>query len=293
MRTIRTLAVAAVAVALARPAAAQDRLEEVMFDREFPVDAGADLVALVSDMDLDIRTADVSSARVRVIARARDLSFVDEEFERQRFRAEGRDGGLRVESREEDRDWSARQWRERGGVSFVAEITIPRRFDLDVETGDGDIRIGEVEGDVQLDTGDGDVWIEGVTGARMAFHTGDGDMTVRRLEADEIELRTGDGDLLLERISGALSATTGDGDVELDIERFAGATIRTGDGDVLLTADPSIRAEVDIEGEDLEVSRPFQISGRLSRRHLSGTLNGGGPRLSVRTGDGSVSLRAR
>lgn len=293
MRTTRSLALAALAAAFALPAAAQDRQQEVMFDREFQVGAGGQLLAEVGDMDLDVRTADVSSARVRVIARARDLELAREEYERQRFTAETRGGDLRIETREERRDWSSREWRERGGVSFVAEITIPRRFDLDLETGDGDIRIGEIEGDVLLDTGDGDIWIEGATGSRMSFHTGDGDMVVRRLEADEIELRTGDGDLLLARISGALSATTGDGDVELDIERFAGATIRTGDGDVSVRADASIRAEVEIEGEDLEVSRPFQISGRLSRRHLSGTLNGGGPRLSVRTGDGSVSLRAR
>lgn len=293
MRTSRTLAIAALVSALVTPATAQQRSQEVVFDREFPVEAGATLVALVSDMDLDVRTADVSQARVRVVAWARDLSFAREEFERQRFTAEERGGGLRIESREVERDWSAREWRERGGVSFVAEITVPRRFDLDLRTGDGDIRIGEIAGDVRLDTGDGDISMEGATGTRMSLHTGDGDMIVRRLDAGEIELRTGDGDLLLERISGALTATTGDGDVDLDIERFAGVTIRTGDGDVSVSADPSIRAEVDLEGEDLEVSRPFEVSGRLSRRHLTGTLNGGGPRLSIRTGDGQVSLRAR
>lgn len=297
MRTPRSLArallAAALSTTLALPATAQDRREAVMFERDFPVDAGATLAAVVGDMDLDVRTADVARAHVRVIARARDLDFARDEFDLLRFTAGTNGGGLRIETRELNRNWSLREWREHGGVSFRAEITLPRRFDLDLRTGDGDIRIGEVAGDVSLDTGDGDIWIDGATGSRMAFHTGDGDVTVRRLEADDIELRTGDGDLVLERISGAFTATTGDGDVELDIERFAGATIRTGDGDVTVRADPSLRAELDIEGEDVEVSRPFQVTGRLSRRHLSGTLNGGGPRLSVRTGDGSVSLRSR
>ncbi len=293
MRIKTTVTLAALAATIVSPATAQQRREEVMFERDFQVGAGGRLRVEVGDMDLDVRPGDVSSVHVRVIARARDMSYARERFEDQRFEAEaaGREVHLRTRERSYDGDW--REWRRRGGVSFRAEVTVPREFDVELHTGDGDIRLGDLTGDASLDTGDGDVWIEGITGSRVSLQTGDGDVTVRRLAADEIELRTGDGDLTLERVSGAITASTGDGDVELDIERFAGASIHTGDGDVRIYADASIRADVDIEGEDLEVSRPFTVSGRLDRHHLSGSLNGGGPRLSVRTGDGSVSLRTR
>lgn len=293
MPSARPLALAALAAALATPLAGQDRVREVLFDHEFDVGAGGRLLTEVGDMDLDIRPGEVTSVRVRVIGEARTAAYARDEFERQRFEATASGAEVRIRTREERRDWSLDEWRQRGGVWLRAEITVPRAFDLALHTGDGDVRVGEITGDVSIDTGDGDVWIEGVVGSRVSLHTGDGDMSVRRLEAGDIELRTGDGDLVLERLSGRIDASTGDGDVSLDIERFAGATIRTGDGDVTITADASLAAEVDIAGADLELLRPFEIRGRLGRRHVTGTLNGGGPRLSVRTGDGSVTLRAR
>ena len=100
---------------------------------------------------------------------------------------------------------------------------------------------------------------------------------------------------MIDEISGALEASTGDGDVSIGIGRYEGLSIRTGDGDVTVTAHPSIRATLDIQGEDLELGRSFTltVAGRVSERSLRGTLNGGGPELHVRTGDGSITLRSR
>lgn len=312
MRSSRLVAAAGLAAFIALPASAQERrAQETLFDQSYPASPGQRLVVEVGDMDLDIRTGGGSEARVAVTAYARDLAFARDVFERMDFDA-GADGGeLRVVTRAEDPGYDWREWRDRGGADFVATITIPRSFDLEVRTGDGDITIGAIEGTASIQTGDGDVALEAISGPRISLRTGDGDVTARALEAPEIELRTGDGDLRLDRlvgsvrastgdgdlalrgVEGALRATTGDGDVEIDVARFDGLSVRTGDGDVVILADPSIRAQVEIEGSDLELAEPFTLMGQLRDHRLTGTLNGGGPLLSVRTGDGSVTIRAR
>lgn len=312
MRSSRLIAAAGLAAVVALPAGAQERrAQETLFDQSYSVSAGQRLVVGVDDMDLDIRTGGGSEARVTVTAYARDLAFARDVFERMDFEASAGGGDLRVVTRAEDRDYDWREWRERGGADFVATITVPRRFDLEVRTGDGDIRIGTIEGVASIQTGDGDVTLEGIAGPRVSLRTGDGDVAAGVVEATEIELRTGDGDLRFDRLVGSVrastgdgdlalrgvegdvTASTGDGDVEIDIARFDGLSVRTGDGDVVILADPSIRAEVDIEGSDLELGEAFTLTGRLYDHRLSGTLNGGGPRLSVRTGEGSVTIRSR
>jgi hypothetical protein len=290
------LTLGSLAIALAvSPVEAQrdDRVRETLFEQQFNVSAGDRLVVEVGDMDLRVETGG-TSARVEVIASARDQAFARERFDEMQFSADASGGELRVETvrqRNNSQDW--REWQRRGGASFVAVITIPSRFDLDLQTGDGDVVVASFEGAVDIRTGDGDVVLESLSGPTISLHTGDGDVIARSLEASTISLETGDGDLRIDEASGAVTARTGDGDVVVGIGRYEGLSIRTGDGDVTVRADPSIAADVEIDGEDLSLARASTLSGRVRDDHLSGTFNGGGPELSIRTGDGSVSIRAR
>jgi hypothetical protein len=288
-----TLGALAVAVAVS-PVVAQsdDRVRETIFEQQFNVSAGDRLVVEVGDMDIRVQAG--TSARVEVIASARDQAFARDVFDEMQFSARAAGGELRVETidpRNSSRDW--RDWQRRGGASFEAVITVPSRFDLHVQTGDGDVVVGSFEGAADIRTGDGDVLLESLRGPSISLHTGDGDVQALALEATTISLDTGDGDLRISEASGEVTARTGDGDVSIGIGRYAGLSIRTGDGDVTVSADPSIAANVEVDGEDLSLARAFALSGRVSDDHLSGTLNGGGPELSIRTGDGSISIRAR
>ncbi len=292
---VRIGSCAAIMALMASPATAQrnDRSQETVFDQRFDVSAGDRLVVEVGDMDIRVETGG-SAARVEVIAAARDQGFAQDVFGEMQFSAHTSGGELRVETvdpREYSRDWQ--EWQRRGGASFVAVITIPERFDLSLRTGDGDVTVGTVTGAVDVHTGDGDVLLESVSGSEILLRTGDGDVRARSLDASTITLQSGDGDLIIGEASGAITARTGDGDVSIEIGRYDGLSIRTGDGDVVVRADPSIRASVEVDGEDLSLARAFTLTGRVRDDHLSGTFNGGGPELSIRTGDGSISIVAR
>ena len=287
-------AAALVGTLVALPAAAQrgQQTRETVYDERFDLSGGGQLVVEVGDMD--VRVEPGSSARVQVIAWAEDRAFARDIFEEMRFSAASSGGALRVET-DEPRNYSY-DWRERqarGGAWFEAIITVPSNTSLDLHTGDGDIVVGSFTGAAMVNTGDGDVSIESLEGPDISLRTGDGDVTAERLTASTITLRTGDGDLIVREASGAIDATTGDGDVSIDVGRFAGLSISTGDGDVTVFAEPSIRADLDVRGEDLSLSRDFTVSGSVEDRRIRGTLNGGGAELRIRTGDGDVSIRGR
>ncbi|MCG8469142.1 MAG: DUF4097 domain-containing protein [Gemmatimonadetes bacterium] len=271
---------------------AQGDREETFFDRSFDVRSGGRLHVDLGDMNIHVASDRGGTVgNVRVVARARDMAWAREVFDEMDFQVAGSGGDLRLETRDHRMSW--REWRNRGWVDLTAIVTVPAEYDLELKTGDGDIRIGRASGRVVAQTGDGDISIDAATGAAIELSTGDGDVTAESLSAEDIRLHTGDGDVRLESVSGPISARTGDGDIALGIERFEGLTVRTGDGDVWLEVDRSIAADVDIEGDDLSLGRALAVSGRVREGSVQGELNGGGPELRVRTGDGDVTIRAR
>ncbi len=287
----RAPAIVVLATALSACTVLAQEQREVVYEDRFEVRAGSRLVADLGDMDIWIETGSGTTATVEVVMRARNPDWGREVFQRMRFEARATGDGLTLAARDPDIDW--REWRDRGGAGFVARVRLPEQFDLDLRTGDGDVRVDRSRGTAEIETGDGDLSIGRLSGPSIRLHTSDGDVVADELEAERIELRTSDGDIRVDRLSGRLDARTGDGDVRIAVARFAGLAVQTSDGDISVEADASIGADVELRGEDLYVDEAFGLSGRVRSRSISGAVNGGGPRLTLGTGDGEVALRAR
>lgn len=261
----------------------------VVFDRDYDVSAGALLVVRVADVDVAVRSHSGSNASVRLMV-GEDEGWSEDALEEMGFRVERTSEGIEITTESNGRgDWRYGH----DDYDMRLEVTVPRRFDVQIQTGDGDIAVEAIEGSVQLHTGDGDIALEGAVGSEVLIQTGDGDVVLGRIEAGEVQVRTGDGDILIEELSGALRASTGDGDVMVHLARFEGLQVTTGDGDVTLYAPPGLAADLDFVGEEFFLDDAFALSAQLNTRRLEGALNGGGPSLSVRVGDGTIRLIER
>ena len=88
-----------------------------------------------------------------------------------------------------------------------------------------------------------------------------------------------------------IDAQTGDGDIRINLLASSEVSVSTGDGDITVTAPADLAADVYLEGEDLSVAEGLELLGRIRSHSVQGTLNGGGPNLELRTGDGAITLR--
>lgn len=170
----------------------------------------------------------------------------------------------------------------------------------DLKTYGGDIQIGPVNGDLRAQTLAGDVRAGAVAGS-IIIETSGGDIRVERV-GGSAGARTGGGDIVLPSVRGGLEAQTGGGDVRVGIlsrEVKGGVSIRDSGGDVTLTLPADFRGEVELEVRDSDPSEETLIRSDFSeiavtRQHGSqraaGTLNGGGPKVLVRTQSGSIRL---
>jgi len=157
------------------------------------------------------------------------------------------------------------------------ELNVPRQASLDVHSGDGDLSVHGLEGEIYLSTQDGRIEADSLVGALRAS-TGDGNMRVQG-RFDSLNLKTGDG-----RIDARIAQGS---------EMVSGWSVRSGDGDVELSLPEGFCADLDVHTGDGRITSDLSItvSGALDESSLRGKLNGGGPTLSVHTGDGSVHLK--
>ncbi len=207
------------------------------------------------------------------------------------------------------RKWFQMNW---GTRRVDIEIKVPMEANLDLHTGDGNVEIQGVRGEIALQSGDGKLNLSQLQG-RLRASTGDGNIEMRNVSGD-VTLNTGDGRIDATGMDGALRAETGDGRIRingrfdvLDIRTGDGGieaaategskaesnwTLKTGDGDLTLRIPENISADVELHTSDghIDLNMPVTVSGRTGEREIRGRLNGGGRLLSLKTGDGSIRL---
>jgi hypothetical protein len=272
-----------------RSSARADQRQERVTYRQFDIDPGGTLRVDFVDGDIHVETAAGSGVEVEVLVRARDLDWAREVFQDMEFRTEL--SGNVLEIRALDASIEGHEYRRNGGVGVLTVVTVPDRFNVDISTSDGDIVVGNLQGNVQLKSQDGDIQLGQVRGQEVRIQTADGDVQTGELTVASAVVRTADGDLDLSAVSGNLNATTADGDIQLRLREPGDVTLRTGDGDITIIAPTDLAAQIDFDGEDLSVAGGFEITGRVSSNRVIGEMNGGGPTVQARTGDGAISLR--
>ncbi len=105
---------------------------------------------------------------------------------------------------------------------------------LDVDTGSGDVTIGATRGETRVDTGSGDVAVQKWVGNGLV-DTGSGDVTVSQVSAGKLSIDTGSGDVTVR--SGAVAtllADTGSGSIRILGVEVEDVNADTGSGDVVI-----------------------------------------------------------
>lgn len=262
-------------------------------ERRFPVEGTMEVHLYTFDGSVEVRSWDRQEVLVEVEKRGQDAEAIS----KIEILSERGDGRIQVEARHPG-----------SGSVFIGVgrftspsarliATVPRRTNLVVRSGDGNLLVERVEGRLELRTDDGAVHALETAGELLA-ETRDGRIQLEEV-AGRIEARTGDGSLRLTGTPSVLRARTGDGTV---VVRLRSGTkmaedwmVATDDGSIsveipdgfaaLIEADPGSdgRARSDLTLAD-------ESGGTREQRVLRGRLGDGGHRFIIRTGDGSIRL---
>lgn len=143
---------------------------------------------------------------------------------------------------------------------------------------------------VRARTGTGDVRVAGVTGAVDA-KTGSGSMELTAVGGD-VDVQSGAGPIGIRGLDTALRARTGTGRIRVEGAPGGAWDVSTGSGGIRIDLPDDAAFEIDARTHSGEVrtDHPVVVNDDTRRGQLRGTVRGGGPKVTLRTGSGGIAI---
>ena len=197
------------------------------------------------------------------------------------------DDGMRSER---NRNWG-RNFRP---PSLNVTIRLPAGVRLSAQSGNGDVSVTGAHAEAIARSGNGRVRVTGTAGEVDAA-SGNGEVTVEGVRGP-VSANSGNGDVRVTTVQGPVSASSGNGDLLIRMTELRAADdmqFTTGNGRIELTVPEGFSAEIDASTGNggIRTDFPIQVSGRISKTRLRGTIGQGGRRLKLVSGNGEIELR--
>lgn len=273
------------AIALALLAAGAAQAAERTLDRTFAVSPGGTLV-----VDADAASVRVSGGDTNQVVVHMRFRGSEKELAATQLDAVQKGDGVTVTMRRQQKgNWlSWGSWNSDGNI----EVTVPKRYGINVRTGGGNVELRDTAGEATLRTSGGNVEANDVNG-NLELRTSGGSIRAETIRGD-VDANTSGGDVRLVKIDGKITGHTSGGNVHCSlVGANRGISATTSGGNVEVVLPPGTSGEVDASTSGGSVSSDLSLTNSVIKEdRLRGSLNGGGAPIDARTSGGSVSLRA-
>ena len=277
--------------------------DDEVVERTFEVSPGGTLNVRTDRGSIEVETADADEVDVRVEIEARS----DEDREKFELSFEQNGGDVSVRGEMEGRSgWS---WNgDRLRVKYI--ITVPSQYNVDLQTSGGSIAVEDLEGEVVTQTSGGSLsfgMIRGNINGRTSggsisldgtsgdadVHTSGGSISLGKV-AGTVKAHTSGGSISIDEVAGTIDARTSGGSISAAItEQPEGdCELRTSGGSITVRLADGIGVDVNAKTSAGRVTTEFDVPPRDKDEmgELDAAINGGGPRLHLRTSAGSVRI---
>jgi DUF4097 and DUF4098 domain-containing protein YvlB len=324
MKRIRTAALAAV-LGLVSISAAHAAIESPIH-RNFNVHAGGTIIIDADIGDIKV-TAGGSNVSVDVIRKAKtsSRSHADELFKDLDVTFSQEQNDVRIHAHyNHPTSWF--HWDTDLDVRFV--VSVPAQYSVDLTTSGGDIVVSDLAGQARVRTSGGDVALGRIDGV-VDVHTSGGDVSISgsrasatlstsggdikvgdamgslsvktsggsidiRRAATDLKAHTSGGSIEIGDAGGAIDASTSGGSIRAHLSRQprSDSKLSTSGGGITIHVAPNVALDIDAQtsGGDVSSDVPVTILGKQNDSSLNGKLNGGGPKLVLRSSGGDIRL---
>jgi DUF4097 and DUF4098 domain-containing protein YvlB len=272
------------AIALVLLVASSAHAAEKKLDRTFTVSPGGSLIVNADSASVRVSGVDTNQVTVHMRAEGSEKDLADTTLEA----VQSGDGvNVTLRRTEKGRWFSWRSWSSEERI----EVTVPRRYVVNVRTGGGSVDLQDTTGSAKLQTSGGDISAKNLVG-NIELRTSGGGIHADSIRGD-VDADTSGGDVRLLRIDGRIKGNTSGGSVKCSLvgaNREISATTSGGDIEVLVPRATTGNVDATTSGGDVESDLPITATV-LKEGRLEGTLNGGGAPIHAHTSGGNVSLR--
>ena len=153
------------------------------------------------------------------------------------------------------------------------------------------MRLENIAASAKARTGSGSIRADGVGGA-FDGKSGSGSIYLEQTAPGDVVVSTGSGSSNLNGVTGSVRASAGSGRITVDGRQEGDWKLDTGSGSVRVSLPADAAFELDAESSSggIEIDHPLTVEGRISKKHVIGTVRGGGPLLRIDTGSGKIRV---
>ena len=182
-------------------------------------------------------------------------------------------------------DLSGSQAMKTSGGRITAEGT---RGEMDAHTSGGGIHISQQEGDMQLHTSGGSINIKKARGS-IKGHTSGGRIRLEDISGD-VDVHTSGGGIDINGYAEYVKATTSGGGINADISGLSKMLVlKTSGGGIYASIPSGLGLDLDLKGQKVDIDLS-NFSGEAEKGKITGTMNGGGIPVEMKTSGGGINL---
>lgn len=273
---------------------------EKNFEKKFTVSSGGTL-----KIKTDVGSIRVTGAKTDEVAITANVWGNDDEVERFEFEAVQTSSGVEIYGRVNRGRWF--KWSSRLGADFV--ITVPRDYNVLMETAGGNLEVTDLRGRVDGQTSGGNIDLQNIAGnitlgtsggnlraekitGNLRMETSGGNVRISEVLGD-VEASTSGGHIKVLEVEGKVNVSTSGGHIDVGVKnKHHGIHAETSGGTITISVPRDIAANLDLHtsGGEVDCRLPITIEGKISDSKVRGTLNGGGQLIYAYTSGGDVRI---
>jgi hypothetical protein len=207
--------------------------------------------------------------------------------------------------------WKNKKWPKNTSLSGKHILRVPQGIEIEVQTAGGSIEVADRDGAVAVKSSGRSLRLGSVNGALSALTSGgsislgncNGDASLKTSGGSiksgnvngSLSAQTSGGKISVGNVSGNLSAKTSGGSISARLENqiTRPVSLITSGGSINLAVKPDFKANLDAKtsGGRVICDLPLEVSGKFSKKAISGAVNGGGPKITMKTSSGNIVLK--
>lgn len=160
--------------------------------------------------------------------------------------------------------------------------------ELENHTSGGNIEAVNISGDFTLGTSGGQIIIHKAQGKIMASTSG-GNVQADNSDGS-LNLRTSGGSISLNNVGGDITAKTSGGNISASIHKVTNQlSLKTSGGNITATIPGNQGYTLDLRGSSVNTNLQ-KFNGTLRHNRVRGNVEGGGPKITLKTSGGNITL---
>lgn len=157
-------------------------------------------------------------------------------------------------------------------IKVTYTLTLPKQYNVDIETSGGAISIVDLIGEVDANTAGGSISLSNVQG--------------------DVEIKTSGGGLKIDDVIGKIDAKTSGGSIKIKLPTnpTKESEFVTSGGSITAYLAKDVAINLTARTSGGRVNTDFVVKGDIDKKSIVGTINDGGPKFILKTSGGSINI---